>query len=152
MPLPIHMFIKGVTEKACDIKGREDSALCQEFKYKLSLPPNSERVHSPVTITKALDRTSPLLYASLCGNKPLDKVTFKFYRITPTGHEEHFYTIELENALIVEVEPWMPNALDESKADHPYMENVSFRFKRIRWEWLPDGIESEDGWAGSSAR
>lgn len=148
MPLPFHMFIKGVTDKACEMKGREDSVLCQEIKYKVSKPLSEagERTHSPLTITKAVDRASPLLYKACCLNEMLEEAIFKFYRINPAGNEEHFYTIKLGNANVVSVEKWMPNALDKSKEDYPCMENVSFTFGKIIWTWEPDGIEHEDVW------
>lgn len=148
MPLPFHMFIKGVTEKACEMKGREDSVLCQEIKYKVSklLSAGGERTHSPLTITKAVDRASPLLYKACCQDEILGEAIFKFYRINPTGNEEHFYTIKLEKAIVLSVEKWMPNALDKSKEDYPCLENVSFAFEQITWTWEPDGIEHVDVW------
>ncbi len=158
MPMPFHMSITGqtqgnITEGCSDIQGREDTCLCQALDHEVYIPrdiqtglPTGKRVHRAVTVTKVFDKASPKLYQALCTGERMSDVTFKFYRIAPTGNEEHYFTIKLQDAIVVSAKPWIPNCLDPSKESLMHMEDISFTYSHITWTWEPDGIESEDRW------
>lgn len=163
MPMPFHMSMTGntqgnITEGACDIQGREDTCLCQALEHKVSIPsdrqtglPTGKRVHGPIKVTKVFDKASPKIFQALVTGEQMSDVIFKFYRIDPTGIEEHYYTIKLANAIIVSVDPWVPNCLDPVKESFTHMEDVSFTYRTITWTWEVDGIESQDDWTVPSA-
>jgi type VI secretion system secreted protein Hcp len=76
----------------------------------------------------------------------MSDVTCKFYRINPKGNEEHYFTIQLKNAIIVSMKPWVANALDPTKEQFTHMEDVSFTYRDVIWTWVPDGVEAQDSW------
>lgn len=158
MPRPFHMAVTGTTQgnmtAGCsDIQDREDTTLCQALDHEVYIPrdvqtgqPTGKRVHKPLVITKAFDKSSPKLYQALCTGERMSEVVFKYYRIAPTGNEEHYFTIKLQDAIIVALKPWIPNCLDISKEGFTDMEDLSFTYSHIFWTWEPDGVEAEDQW------
>ena len=133
--------------------GHQDEILVQAFHHKVSIPlevdgdnTTVQRVHHPLTITKVFDKCSPLLYHALATSENLKKCTLKFYRTSTSGTQEHFFTIELENALITDIEPVMPNCQDPSKAHLTLMEDISFRYSRITWTHETSGTSNTDDW------
>jgi type VI secretion system secreted protein Hcp len=76
----------------------------------------------------------------------MSEVVIKWYRIDPTGSEEHYFTTRLEDAIIVSMRPNMPNCLDPAKESFSHMEDVAFTYKKIIWTWEADGIEADDSW------
>ncbi len=157
MPMPLHLEIEGKNqgkiEGSCEMQGREGTILVQALTHTVHIPrspqtglPTGKRVHGPLVITKEVDKSTPKLYQALCTGEQMSSVVIKWYRIDPSGTEEHYFTTKLQDAIITEIKAWMPNALDEKKASFKHMEDVSFTYKKIIWTWEPDGIESEDDW------
>jgi type VI secretion system secreted protein Hcp len=83
-------------------------------------------VNSPVYISKAIDRSTPRLYAALTDNENLPTVTIRWYR----GGEQYF-TITLKNAGIssIATKPGDPTG---------QFEEVGFDCKNITWTWEAD--------------
>jgi type VI secretion system secreted protein Hcp len=159
MPMPFHMELTGKTQgnmsEGCSIiQGRENTILCQALDHELYIPhdpqtglPTGKRVHRPLTVTKTFDKSSPKMYQAVTSGERMTDVTMKYYRITPEGTEEHYFTIKLEDAIIVSIKPWVPNALDQAKEKFTHMEDVSFTYMKIIWTWVKDGVEAQDSWA-----
>jgi len=110
---------------------REDTIECLSFvdsvrtaREASSGMATGERTYEPIRIAKRIDKSSPLLAKALCNNEVIE-ATFKFYRPDPAGSgtQEHFYTIEIEEARVASVT------------------RVS------RWTYEPDGIEHIDHWS-----
>jgi len=161
MPMPFHMTVEGNTQGAmdgsCDQQGREGTILCQAFDHEISIPrdpqtglPVGKRLHKPMVITKMYDKSSPKLNQALTSGEQL-QVELKWYRIDPTGVEEHYYTIRLEEAILVSMKAWTPNCLDPLKEGFSHMEDAAFTYSKIIWTWEPDGIETEDSWKAPRA-
>ncbi len=158
MPMPFHMELTGNTQGAIaqgclNMQGREDTILCQALNHEVYIPrdpqtglPTGKRVHNPLTITKVFDKSTPKLFQALSTGERMSNVTMKYYRIDPSGKEEHYFTIKLEDAIIVSVKPWVPNALDQSRERFTHMEDVSFTYSKIIWTWEVDGVEAQDSW------
>jgi type VI secretion system secreted protein Hcp len=158
MPMPFHMSMTGntqgeMTTGCCDMQGREDTCLCQALEHIISIPsdrqtglPTGKRVHGPLKVTKVFDKASPKIFQAMVTGEQLSDVTFKFYRIDPTGAEEHYYSIKLENAIIVSVSLWVPNCLDPAKESFTHMEDVSMTYRTITWTQEVDGVMSMDDW------
>jgi len=154
MPLPGNLTIvgeeQGDFEGSCELENREGSILVMAFDHTVEIPTDANgatagrRVHRPITITKEIDRSTPMLYQALCSGERLTSVELEWYRIDETGTEELYFTIALENALISKVHPWVPNVLDKEKASYRHMEDVSIVYEKIIWTWELDGIEYED--------
>ena len=165
MSLPAFMSIKGatqgnITQNAGNIssiggKSREDhkhEIIVQGFEHDILNPidmhsgaPAGKRVHKPLKILKQFDGTTPLLLHALCSNEKLT-ATIKWYRISFTGNEEHFFTVELEGAVCSGLERHMANCLDPSNHFHEPMEWVSFSYKRITMRHEGMHTEYVDEW------
>jgi len=157
MPMPSHLTLEGekqgVINGSCEMQGRENSILVYQMDHDIHMPidpqsglPSSKRIHGPLTITKEFDKSSPMLYQALCAGEHMKKVTIKWYRISPQGAEEHYFTHVMENAIIVAIKPYVPVVFLKENEPYRQMEQVAFTYEKIKWTWEPDGIESEDSW------
>jgi type VI secretion system secreted protein Hcp len=156
MPMPGNLTLvgkeQGSIEGSCDIEGREETILVQAFKHLVDLPsnehgvPSGKRVHRPLMITKEVDKSTPKLYQALCTGEPMSEATLRWYRMDGSGEEAQFFTVMLQNALIVKIESWVPDVLDKQNASYGNMENLWFTYEVIRWTWEEDGIEYEEHW------
>jgi type VI secretion system secreted protein Hcp len=161
MPMPGNLTItgetQGVIEGSCELDNREGSILVQAFDHVVEIPTDERgvasgrRMHHPISITKEIDRSTPMLYQALCTGELLTEVVLDWYRVDGTGDNELYFTIELKNAMVTRIHPWVPNVLDRSNENLRHMEDVSIAYESIIWTWTPDGVEYEDSWgeAGS---
>jgi type VI secretion system secreted protein Hcp len=166
MPTPAYMSIEGTTQgnitAGCFtedsvgniyVEGHEDEVLVEAFKHNIIIPrdpqsgqPTGQRVHQPVTITKVYDKSSPLLYQALCSGERLPRVEIKWYRTSPAGKQEHYFTHVLEDAVIVDINAAMPNCQDPGQAHFTHLEEVSMTYRKITWEHVVAGTSGSDDW------
>lgn len=157
MAMPSYLQITGKTqgkiEGSCQIKGKENTIEVWAFDHNVEIPrnihdglPSGTRIHQPLTIEKNIDKSSPKLYQALTSGEQLTEVILDFWRITPDGKEEKYYTIKLETAIIVAMQSFYPETFIEANESYRHMEKVSFTYEKIIWTWQPDGIEAEDNW------
>jgi len=112
----------------------------------LSGQPSGQRVHSPLTITKLLDKASPLLMAALVDGETLSTVEIRKYRTNALGKLEWFYTVKLEDAIVIDINPDAPHAFGEFEKDVAPLEHVSFSYRKIVWTHEVAGTSAEDDW------
>ena len=107
-----------------------------------------ERSYAPVTISKRIDKSSPLLAKALCNNEVIEGI-FKFFRPNPAGDgtTEQFFTVEIQEGRIASITRVSPDVIDPAEAISPPTEEVSFVFGYIRWCYEPDGNEHIDHWS-----
>ena len=166
MPTPAYMTVEGSTQGNItqgafteDSVGNiwqedhQDEVLVQAFKHNVMIPrdprsgqPTGQRVHQPLTVTKVFDKASPLLYNALCSGELLPKVAIKWYRTSPTGTQEHYFTVELEDAIIVDIQSYMPNCQDPDNAAFTHLEDVSFSYRKINWTHEIASTTGSDDW------
>jgi len=166
MPTPAYMTVEGKTQgnitkdafteqSVGNIwqEGHEDEVLVQAFKHSVMIPrdpqsgqPSGQRTHRPVTVTKIFDKASPLLYNALCSGELLPKVQIKWYRTAPTGTQEHYFTIELVDAIIVDMQSYMPNCQDPANEAFTHLEDVSFSYRQITWTHEVASTSGSDDW------
>jgi len=154
--IPAHMEIEaegGLIEGSCTMQGREGTIVVYSFGHNVVIPtdtssgaPTGHRIHNPLKVLKEIDKSSPRLFRALCTGEHLETVTLRFYRISPTGQEEHYFTILLEDAIIVSITPSFPTAFLSQNEAYRHMETVSFTYQRITWTWEDGGIEYQDSW------
>lgn len=128
---------------------------CYALKGDIEIPrdpatgtPQGSRRHHGVTVTKPLDRASPLLAQALVTGEQLESVVLKLWWINSDGDEQHFYTITLEDARCVQILSDVMSTLDTNTAKFPPMEHVVFAYKKIAWEHVSAGTTgSDDGFA-----
>lgn len=97
--------------------------------------PTGKRQHKPISITKPIDKATPLLMHALVSNDNLPSCTLEFYRQSATGETEKYYTIKLTNASISSI-----------VCDVANFETVSFTYQKIEWTYVEGGIMAEDDW------
>lgn len=157
MPMPCYMTVKGKTQGnidgSCTIKGHEKTIFVYEMDHNVTIPVNpstggttGQRIHLPLVITKEIDKSSPKLQQAVCTGEELTEVLLEFWRISPAGKEEKYYTVKLEGARVVKTEGYFPLTFLEESKPYRHMEKISFVYGKIIWTWVPDGIESEDSW------
>src|SRR5690606_27742339 len=152
-----YLTLKGQTQG--DIKGsvtqagREDSIMVIGFNHEVVSPrdaasglPTGKRQHKPLTITKELDKSTPLLMNVLVNNENVTDWALKFWQPSATGQEVQYYTIELRNANIAGIRAEMLNNKYPENMQHKEREHVSFTYQKIIWTWVDGGITAEDDW------
>ena len=171
MPTPAYLSIEGETQGPITqgtftsesvgntyVEGHEDEILVEAFSHNVTIPrdpqsgqPTGQRVHQPLQITKVFDKCSPMLYNALTSGEKMGKCELHFYRTSTAGQQEHYYTIELEDAIIVDIVAYMPNCLDPGQAHYTNMEDVSFSYRKITWRHEVAGTEGSDDWRAPKA-
>ena len=140
-------------------EGHEDECLVEAFTHTIMLPrdpqsgqPSGQRVHKALKITKVIDKSSPLLFRALTAGERLPKVEMKFYRTSAAGTMEHYFTIALEDAIIVDITSYMPNCQDPSQEHFTHLEDVSFTYRKIiKTHEIASTAESDD-WRAMSTQ
>ena len=162
MPMPCYLTLdgqnQGKIEGSTVVKGHEGKILVQAVEHTIEIPkspqtglPTGKRVHGPTTLTKEIDKASPKLFQALCSGEQMKEVVLEFYRISPKGTEEKYYTVKLENAIITSIRSWTPNCLNPDNKQMGHMEDVALTYEKITWTFDPDGIEAEDSWLAPKA-
>lgn len=159
MALNAYLKIKG--EKTGEIKGsvtqkgRENTIMVVAYAHEMYSPrdaasglPTGKRMHKPLTITKEIDKSSPLIYNALVNNERLTEFELRFWRPSPkgTGAEQQFFTIKLTNANVSQVYEYMLDNKIAENMKFPPMEMVSFTYQKITWTYEDGGITAEDDW------
>ena len=166
MPIPAFMKIEGtnqglITQGAFTedsvgniyVEGHEDEFIVQAFNHEVLIPrdpqsgqPTGQRVHQPLTVTKIFDKSSPLLYEALTSGERLKTCELSWYRTSATGSMEKYFSMNLEDAVIVSVRAVMPNCQDPSNAQFTHLEEVSFTYRKINWTHEAAGTSGADDW------
>ncbi|WP_295441439.1 type VI secretion system tube protein TssD [uncultured Thiodictyon sp.] len=142
-----------------DIKGdcpqggdKKDKILIYAGDHTVEIPkdthtglPTGQRIHHPLTFTKHKDQSSPKLFKTCCTGEQCT-VEIDYYRIKSDGTEEKYFTIKLEEAIIVTMREYTPMTfLPEDKPYHD-MEEVSWTYSKITWTYTDGNIEYTDNW------
>ncbi|UYZ84356.1 Hcp family type VI secretion system effector [Entomomonas sp. E2T0] len=134
-------------------EGHEDEALVQAFSHEIIIPrdpqsgqPTGQRVHKPLMITKVYDKASPLIFNALTSGERLSECTIKWYRTSSAGVQEHYFTVKLEDAVIVDVKAYMPNCQDPAMSHFTHLEDVYMTYRKIIWTHEVAGTSGSDDW------
>ena len=136
---------------------REGTIECSSFQHKLDTPREAatgrltgRRQHSAVTISKRVDKSTPLLFKALCQNEPVNRAEFMFFRPSAgrEATEERFYTVLLENGYVAMVEQLSEDNIVGGEDAPPMMETVAFVFQDITWTYEIGGATHKDSWSG----
>lgn len=93
--------------------------------------PTGGRIHKPIVITKAFDRTSPLLLEALHNGERMEKFKIEWYRQSAEGRREHYYSTELEEAVIVEIKDYMDLCHNSETMNPLHLEEVHIAYRKI---------------------
>jgi type VI secretion system secreted protein Hcp len=142
---------QGLIQGSVTQAGRQGQILVIAFDHELKAPfdaatgqPSGRRQHGVLTITKELDRSTPLLYRALASNENIPTWELRCWKPSPTGAEQQHYTVKLTNARIVGIKQQMPNNKDPNLVRYETYEQVSFTYQTIQWTWNDGGITATD--------
>lgn len=102
--------------------------------------------HSPIIITKNIDKASPLLAQSLSSREEIN-CTVSFYRVPSFGLQEKFYSISINGGIIADLTLEMPHAILESDAEP--QEHVAIRYRDITWTHHAAGTSGYSTWGNN---
>jgi type VI secretion system secreted protein Hcp len=150
-----HLKLKGQKQGqikgSSKVKGREGTIEVEAVSHEVTAPysaasglPTGKRQHKPLTITKAIDKSSPMLMSALTSNENISSWELFFYTRGAKGAEVLAYTIKLTNASITSIRL-------ETDADGKVHEVVSVTYKKAEWTWADGGIMAEDDWTTPKA-
>ena len=173
MPIPAFLTITGKTQGLITAgafteesvgnvhqAGHENEILVQSFSHEVTIPrdpqsgqPTGKRVHKPLRVSKRFDKASPLILTALTTGEVLTSCTLKLFRTSTAGAQEHYYTIDLEDAVIVHVHMTMADCQDPAMEHSTHMEDVYFTYRKITWTHEVSGTSGSDDWrtAGPAA-
>jgi type VI secretion system secreted protein Hcp len=156
--LAIKGQIQGDIKGSVTQKGREGQIAVYGFTHMFNTLPDIKtclagdiRSHSPLTIIKEFDQSTPGLMRAWIGREPLT-VTFRLWRPLATGAEEQYFTIILEGALISGIQQESFNNKDASLLSFPTMERISFTYEKMSESWNPNGDSVMDIWTAQCNR
>ncbi|MEG1041009.1 MAG: Hcp family type VI secretion system effector [Pseudomonas sp.] len=108
-----------------------DEIMVLALNHRMANVGNIKRAtHTPIVITKNVDKSSPLLAQALSNREEI-KCTIRFYRTSAFGTQEKYYTIELEGGQVADLLLDLPHAVLHSDAEA--QEQISFRYRTITW-------------------
>jgi type VI secretion system secreted protein Hcp len=123
------------------IEGHENEILVLSFKYGAANPAHTESGallgkgrSKPFVIRKLIDKSSPLLSQTLSNGETLPKITLKAYRTAYNGKYEHYLTVELIDAHIVDIDCANQN------------ETIYFTYKTMNINHVPASTMTESTW------
>ena len=134
-------------------EGHEDDIFIYSLSHNISLPvdiqsgqPTQQRIHSPISISKPIDKATPLLANALTSGERITRCEFKWFRTSSTGTQEHFFTTRLTDAIIVNIVTNLPNTQSEETSHIPPSETLSISYRKIEWEHVAAGTAGSDDW------
>jgi type VI secretion system secreted protein Hcp len=92
---------------------------------------------SDFSVMKVVDKASPYLAQACCDGRHLKEVKVEFCEASGDKHIYMVYT--MENVIISGLQP------SGSKGDDKPLENVTFNFGKIKWEYTPIGQDGKPG-------
>ncbi|GAB3625221.1 Hcp family T6SS protein CtsH1 [Pandoraea terrae] len=157
MAIPAHLWLKddGGTDikGSSTVQGREGSIEIIGFSHGLTLPVDGQsgiitgtRMHSPMSLEKEFDASSPYLYKAVATGQTLESAELRWYRINHSGREELYFAMLLEDVKITGVNPGMANTKVMSMSQLNHMESVSMMYERITWHYTDGNIKFTDAW------
>ncbi|MEN8205544.1 MAG: type VI secretion system tube protein TssD [Pseudomonadota bacterium] len=105
--------------------------------------PTGKRQHKPFTVTKLVDKASPLIFNILANNENITEWQLDCWRPSRGGKEFHYKSIILTTPGIVDVLNESPH---ERGTYHVERELVSFIYQKIQWVYHESGVIVEDEW------
>ncbi|MEI8632925.1 type VI secretion system tube protein TssD [Vibrio sp. PP-XX7] len=110
-------------------------------------PQKQPQTDDVIQITKHIDKSTPLLATAFARQEHLEG-TIDFYRTNERGHNEKFYSITLQKALITGINSSSPHA---TLAPYEEMnETISLKYKGVQWEHHCCGTLGYEAWESNA--
>jgi type VI secretion system secreted protein Hcp len=158
MALNAYLTIKGAVQGqikgSVTQKGREGQIAVYAYHHEVISPrdsasglPTGKRQHKPLSITKEIDKSTPLLLRVLVTNEVLTEVVLHFFAASSAGVEVQNFTIKLSNATIASISENMTLNKIDPGIKLPVLEEITFTYQKIEWKWVDRGITTVDDWS-----
>jgi len=72
--------------------------------------------------------------------------TVRWYRTSVEGKQEHFFTTELVDGIIVDINSVLPHAQNKVNENYTQLIEVSMTYRKITWEHRVAGTSAIDDW------
>jgi type VI secretion system secreted protein Hcp len=156
MAMNCYMTVKaknqGDIQGDCTQQGRENTIICYSLDHRVEIPRDpysglstGQRIHKPFKVSTNVGKHTPKLFQACCTGEHMD-VELQMFRINEKGQEEKYFTIKLQDAIVVESREWYPETFIESTKPYKHMEDILFTYETIIWTYVTDGIEAQDSW------
>ncbi len=97
--------------------GHTDEVMVLSYSHNMANIENINKpTHSPLIITKNVDKSSPLLAHALSTREKID-CTINFYRVSSFGIQEKFYSISITGGVIADLTLEMPHSILQNDAE-----------------------------------
>jgi type VI secretion system secreted protein Hcp len=133
--------------------GREGLIMVIAYSHIISSPrdtkscqPSGRLNHLPLSITKEVDKSTPLLLQAFANNERMMQFRLEFWQPSSTGAEEQHYTVELRDAYIAGIHQEMLNNKYPENMTHKEREHISFSYGQLTRTWEDGGITASDDW------
>ena len=139
----------GVIKGSSTTKGLEDAIIVIDAEQTSLVPVDAssgqatgkERI-GHLTITKEVDRSSPILRQALTNSENITEGTLSFLQPSANGLTRSFYTIKLGNARLVSIKTEIYT--DPSTKATSLRETVEIAYERADWIWVDGGITATE--------
>ena len=129
----------GALSGGVEVPGYVDSFLISEMHHLFTR--TSTTAHEPLIITTPFSKGTPKLLQTLDQNLNINPMEILFTRLDPdSGQLETYYTVKLENAKLVALEPIMHDNFRPENTLLPAATRLRFTYTSITHTWLP-GVE-----------
>src|SRR6056297_606972 len=119
--------------------GRENMHSVYAIEHHIEIPrdphtglPTGQRIHHPFIVTTNVNQGLPFFYQILTTGSQ-STISIDYYRIADNGVEELYFTILLEDAIMVNIQHNKLNILNPDNKPFPDMVSVSFTYSKITW-------------------
>lgn len=166
MPTPCYLSLEGAIQGSISagaftadsvgnvyVEGHENEILVQAVSHDVGVPtdpqsgqPTGQRVHGPLVVTCALNKSTPLIFNAVVSGEMLTEARLKWYRTSVDGKQEHFFTYILEDAVATNLSVDMPHAQDEGSSSVTQLVDVTFTYRKITLEHTVSGTSGSDDW------
>lgn len=97
--------------------GHTDEIMVLSYSHNMVNIGNVNKpTHSPIIITKSVDKSSPLLAQALSTREEIN-CTISFYRVSSFGMQEKFYSVSINGGIIADLTLEMPHAILQNDAE-----------------------------------
>lgn len=134
----------------CQIVGREKSIEVMNLNHKITSPTDlktgkltGNRTHTPISIIKEIDQSTPFLHKACCSGECLKEVIIALYHISEHGREEQYFQYTLSNVRLIAIEPMIGGTEHDSQPDK---ERIAMIYEKIKWEHLDGNYAYSDSW------
>lgn len=142
----------GIIAGDATLAGREGRHKVYEIQHQIEIPrdssglPSGQRIHHPFMVTTNYNVGTPEFYQACTTGSP-STVTLDYYRANDSGMDEIYFTVELEDALIVDMQHKKPDILNPENSDYGDMISLSFVYSKITWKYYGETYrEYSDNW------